>query len=146
MVSTSDGIITYLSDKIDANVIDRGKNLKVIANYAAGYNNIDFIYADQKGIWVTNTPSVLHETTADLTWALILGAARQIVPADRFTRSGKFEGWAAKLFLGHDVYGKTLGIIGCGEIGRAVARRAIGFGMKVLYYQRNSLPTYFHPV
>lgn len=140
MASMSDGMITYLSDKIDANVIDQGKKLKVIANYAAGYNNVDFAYAAQKGIWVTNTPSVLHETTADLTWALLLGVARRIVPADRFTREGKFDGWVAKLFLGRDVYGKTLGIIGCGEIGGAVARRAQGFNMKVLYYQRTRLP------
>ena len=140
MASASDGIITCLSDEIDTNVIDQGRNLKVIANYAAGYNNIDFVYAEQRGIWATNTPSVLHETTADLTWALILSAARRILPADRFTRKGKFDGWAAKLFLGRDVYGKTLGIIGCGEIGRAVASRAVGFKMNILYFQRNRLP------
>ncbi|MFQ5673366.1 MAG: 2-hydroxyacid dehydrogenase [Nitrospinales bacterium] len=139
MVSASDGIITYLSDKIDANIIDRGRHLKVIANYAAGYNNIDIAYAGQKGVWVTNTPGVLHETTADLAWALILASARQIVPADRFTRQGRFDGWAAKLFLGRDVHGKTLGIVGCGEIGKAVARRARGFHMRVLYYQRTPL-------
>jgi len=140
MVSASAGIITYLSDKIDANIIDRGRHLQVIANYAAGYNNIDSAYAGQKGVWVSNTPGVLHETTADLAWALILASARHIVPADRFTRGGKFDGWAAKLFLGRDVHGKTLGIVGCGEIGRAVARRAAGFDMKVLYYQRTRLP------
>lgn len=139
LAAASHGMITYLSDKIDAGIIGAGKNLKVIANYAAGYNNIDVSYAQQKGIWVTNTPSVLHETTADLTWALMLGAARQIVPADRFTREGRFRGWEAKLFLGRDVHGKTLGIIGCGEIGGAVARRAKGFHMQVLYYQRNRL-------
>ncbi|MCH7623832.1 MAG: D-glycerate dehydrogenase, partial [Nitrospinae bacterium] len=85
-------------------------------------------------------PGVLHETTADLTWAMILGIARWIVPADKYTREGKFKGWQAKLFLGGDVYGKTLGVIGCGEIGRAVARRALGFNMRVLYNQRNRLP------
>jgi len=83
---------------------------------------------------------VLHETTADLTWAMILGAARRIVSADRYTREGKFQGWGAKLFLGGDVHEKTLGIIGLGEIGRSVARRAIGFNMRTLYYQRNRLP------
>ena len=140
MVSESDAIITYLSDKLDRDIIDQATKLRVIANYGAGFNNIDVTYASQKGIWVTNTPNVLHETTADLTWAMILGAARRIVPADRYTREGKFKGWGAKIFLGGDVYGKTLGIIGCGEIGRSVARRARGFSMRVLYHQRNRLP------
>ena len=138
--SESTALITYLTDKIGADIIDQSGNLKIIANYGAGFNNIDVAHACQKGIWVTNTPGVLHETTADLTWALILGSARRIVPADKYTREGKFKGWQAKLFLGGDVYGKTLGIIGCGEIGRAVARRALGFNMRVLYYQRNRLP------
>jgi glyoxylate reductase len=136
----SAALITYLSDKIGPDIIDPGKNLKIIANYGAGFNNIDVAYASQKGIWVTNTPGVLHETTADLTWAMILGMARKIVPSDRYTREGKFKGWQAKLFLGGDVYGKTLGVIGCGEIGKAVARRALGFNMRVLYHQRNRLP------
>lgn len=136
----STALVTYLSDKIDVGIIDAGKNLKIIANYGAGYNNIDVAAAAERGIWVTNTPGVLHETTADLTWALILGAARCIVPSDRYTREGKFKGWGAKLFLGHDVYGKTLGVLGCGEIGKAVARRALGFNMRVLYHQRHRLP------
>jgi len=139
MSEVSNAMITYLSDKIDANIIDVGKNLKIIGNYAAGFNNIDYNYASEKKIWVTNTPGVLHETTADLTWAMILASARCIVPADRFTREGKFSGWEAKLFLGHDIHCKTLGIVGCGEIGQAVARRALGFGMRILYYQRNPL-------
>jgi len=142
MAELSNAMITYLSDKIDANVIDVGKNLKIISNYAAGFNNVDYNYAAKKEIWVTNTPGVLHETTADLTWAMMLAAARRIVSADRFTREEKFSGWEADLFLGHDIYGKTLGIIGCGEIGRAVARRASGFGMRVLYYQRSQLESY----
>ncbi len=136
----SDALITYLSDKIDESIIAQGDRLKIVANYGAGFNNIDVAAARQKGVWVTNTPGVLHETTADLTWAMILGVARCIVPADRYTREGKFHGWGAKLFLGHDVYGKTLGVIGCGEIGSAVARRASGFNMRVLYHQRNRLP------
>ena len=140
MAAESEAVITYLSDKIDRSIIDRGAKLKIIANYGAGFNNIDINYARVKGVWVTNTPGVLHETTADLTWAMILGAARRIVPADRFTREGKFHGWGAKMFLGGDVYGKTLGIVGCGEIGRAVAQRALGFSMRVLYHQRNRLP------
>ena len=138
--SESVALITYLTDKINADVIDQGRSLKIIANYGAGFNNIDVSHARQKDIWVTNTPGVLHETTADLTWAMILGIARQIVPADQYTREGKFKGWQAKLFLGGDVHGKTLGVIGCGEIGSAVARRALGFDMRVLYYQRKRLP------
>ena len=139
-VSGSDAVISYLTDRIDQDIIDRGTKLKIIANYGAGFNNIDVTYASERGIWVTNTPNVLHETTADLTWAMILGAARRIVAADRYTREGKFQGWGAKLFLGGDVHEKTLGIIGLGEIGRSVARRAIGFNMRTLYHQRNRLP------
>ncbi|MCH8157738.1 MAG: D-glycerate dehydrogenase [Nitrospinae bacterium] len=139
IVAESDAIITYLSDKMDRDMIDRRTKLKIIANYGAGFNNIDVAYAAEKGVWVTNTPGVLHETTADLTWAMILGAARRIIPADRYTRAGKFHGWGAKMFLGGDVYGKTLGVVGCGEIGKAVARRASGFNMRVLYHQRNRL-------
>ena len=136
----STALITFLSDKIGPDIIDQGKNLKIIANYGAGFNNVDVAHAGNKKVWVTNTPGVLHETTADLTWAMILGIARLIVPSDRYTREGKFTGWQAKLFLGNDVYGKTLGVIGCGEIGKAVARRALGFNMRVLYHQRNRLP------
>ena len=137
--SDSTVIVTYLSDKIDRDIMVSANNLKLIANYGAGFNNIDVAYAASKGIWVTNTPGVLHETTADLTWAMILGTARCIVPGDRFTRENRFKGWQAKMFLGGDVHGKTLGIIGCGEIGSAVARRALGFNMKVLYCNRNRL-------
>ena len=107
-VSGSDAVISYLTDRIDQDIIDRGTKLKIIANYGAGFNNIDVTYASERGIWVTNTPNVLHETTADLTWAMILGAARRIIPADRYTRESKFQGWGAQLFLGGDVYEKTL--------------------------------------
>ncbi len=140
IASESVVMITYLSDKIDAGIIDKGPNLKLIANYGAGFNNIDVDHAAGKRIWITNTPGVLHETTADLTWAMILGAGRNIVAADRFTRENKFKGWSANMYLGGDVYGKTLGVIGCGEIGSAVARRAAGFNMKVLYFNRNRMP------
>ncbi len=137
----SQALISYLTDKIDAAVIDAGgEHLKIIANYGAGFNNIDIAYAQKKNIWVSNTHGVLHETTADLTWAMMLGIARRIVESDRFTREGKFHGWQGDLFLGGDVYGKTLGVIGCGEIGKAVARRALGFDMRVLYHQRKRLP------
>jgi glyoxylate reductase len=137
----SQALISYLTDKIDAAVIDAGgKHLKIISNYGAGFNNIDVAHAQKKNIWVSNTPGVLHETTADLTWAMMLGIARRIVEGDSFTRQGKFHGWQADMFLGGDVYGKTLGVIGCGEIGKAVARRALGFDMRVLYNQRKRLP------
>ena len=136
----SHALISYLTDRIDAAVIDAGgERLKIIANYGAGFNNIDVIHAQKKNIWVSKTPGVLHETTADLTWAMILGIARRIVEADRFTRQGEFLGWKGDLFLGGDVHGKTLGVIGCGEIGKAVARRALGFKMPVLYHQRKRL-------
>ncbi len=134
-------LISYLTDKIDAAVINAGgDHLKIIANYGAGFNNIDIAHAQKKNIWVSNTPGVLHETTADLTWAMMLSIARRIVESDRFTRQGKFHGWQADMFLGGDIYGKTLGVIGCGEIGKAVARRALGFDMRVLYHQRKRLP------
>ena len=138
--SESAVIVTYLSDKINRDIIDCAENLRLIANYGAGFNNIDVAHAAKNGVWVTNTPGVLHETTADLTWAMILGAALRIVPAERFTRENRFKGWQAKMYLGGDVYCKTLGIIGCGEIGSAVARRASGFNMRVLYCNRNRLP------
>ena len=140
--SKSQAMISYLTDKIDVAVLDAGGgHLKIIANYGAGFNNIDVAHAQKKNIWVSNTPGVLHETTADLTWAMMLGIARRIVESDRFTREGKFHGWQADMFLGGDIYGKTLGVIGCGEIGAAVARRALGFDMCVLYHQRKRLPT-----
>lgn len=138
--SSSDALITMLADNIDEEVLESGKGrLKIVANYAVGYNNIDFEKAKELGIYVTNTPGVLTETTADLAWALMLAISRRIVESDAFTRSGKFEGWKPELFLGNDVYGKILGIIGFGNIGQAVARRAIGFNMKVYYYQRHKV-------
>ena len=134
------GLICLLTDRIDAEIIDAGEQLQVIANYAVGYNNIDIEAATKRKIPVTNTPGVLTETTADLTFALILSIARRIIEADKFTRQGKFAGWEPMLFLGHDIYEKTLGIIGFGRIGRAVARRARGFNMGVLYYDLSRLP------
>jgi glyoxylate reductase len=140
-VKDKDGILCLLTDKIDAEVFDAaGPQLKVVSNYAVGYDNIDVKEATKRGIVVTNTPGVLTETTADLAWALILATARRIVEADKFTRAGKYEGWAPMLFLGQDVYGKTLGIIGMGRIGQAVARRAKGFNMKVLYNDIRRIP------
>lgn len=129
------GLICLLTDKIDAEIMDAGRKLKTIANYAVGFNNIDIDEATKRNIPVTNTPGVLTETTADLVFALILSTARRIVEADRFLRGGKFKGWAPTLLLGNDVNNKTLGIIGFGKIGRAVAQRAKGFHMKIIYYE-----------
>ncbi len=134
-----DALLCLLSDKIDKEIIESTKELKVISNYAVGYDNIDIKEATKKGIVVCNTPGVLTNATADLVWALILGVSRRIVEADHFTREGKFKGWEPLLMRGYDVYGKTLGIIGMGRIGRAVAKRAIGFSMKVLYYDIKKL-------
>ncbi|HPC78062.1 MAG TPA: D-glycerate dehydrogenase [bacterium] len=140
-VKGRDGILCLLTDKIDAEVFDAaGPQLKVVSNYAVGYDNIDVDEATKRGIVVTNTPGVLTETTADLAWALIMSVARRIVEADKFTRAGKYEGWAPMLFLGQDVHGKTLGIVGMGRIGQAVARRAKGFNMKVLYNDIRRIP------
>lgn len=135
-IQGKDALISLLTDPIDKEIIDASPHLKIIANYAAGVDNIDISRATHKGIWVTNTPGVLTETTADLTWALILSIARRIIQGDGIMRQRIFKGWAPKLLLGQDVYKKTLGIIGMGEIGRAVARRAKGFNMPILYHNR----------
>jgi len=140
-VKGKDGILTLLTDRIDAEVFDAaGPQLKVVSNYAVGYDNIDVNEATRRRIVVTNTPGVLTETTADLAWTLIMSVARRIVEADRFTRAGRYDGWAPMLFLGQDIFGKTLGIIGMGRIGQAVARRAKGFNMKVIYNDLKRIP------
>jgi len=136
-IQNCDLIITMLADGIGRDIIELNPHLKGICNYAVGYNNIDVQAATEKGIPVCNTPGVLTETTADLTWALIFAAARRIVEADRYTRAGNFTGWAPMLMQGQDIYGKTLGIIGAGRIGEAVARRSMGFGMKVIYHNHH---------
>jgi glyoxylate reductase len=128
-----EGLLSQLVDEIDKEVMDASPELKIIANCAVGYNNIDIDYAKEKGVLVTNTPGVLTETTADLTWALILAVARRIPQADRFVREGKFRGWEIDLFLGIEITGKRLGIIGMGRIGKAVALRAQAFSMEVVY-------------
>jgi glyoxylate reductase len=127
------GVLSLLVDTIDRDVIDSAPKLKIIANCAVGYDNIDIGYAREKGILVTNTPGVLTETTADLTWALILSVARRIPMADAFTRSKKYVGWQLDLFLGRELPGKRLGIIGMGRIGKTVAERARAFKMEVVY-------------
>lgn len=128
-----EGLLPLLTAPIDREIMDSAPRLKIIANCAVGYDNIDIDYAKQKGIMVTNTPGVLTETTADLTWALILAVARRIPQADHFTRSKKYNGWKLDLFLGKEITGKCLGIIGMGRIGKAVAQRAQAFQMSVVY-------------
>ena len=108
-------------------------DLRVVANVAVGYNNIDVAAATRAGVVVTNTPDVLTETTADFAWTLLMATARRLVEGDRYVREGKFTQWEYMLLLGGDIHGKTLGVVGFGRIGRAVARRALGFGMRVLY-------------
>ena len=135
----ADAIISLLSDTIDREVIENCNNLKVIANYAVGYDNVDLEAAKENNIYVTNTPDVLTHATADLTWTLLLSAARRIIESDKFVRDLKYKGWGPELLLGQRTFGKTLGIIGFGRIGKAVAKRAKGFNMKVLYNKRTPL-------
>jgi glyoxylate reductase len=129
-----DGIISMLSDKIDAEVISNAPKLKVISNYAVGYNNVDINHATLKGIFVTNTPEVLTDSTADLAWTLLLATARRVVEGDNTVRKGEFRGWDPLLLLGKDIKGKTIGIIVVGRIGTAVAERSVGWKMQILYY------------
>ncbi|MEK6683918.1 MAG: D-glycerate dehydrogenase [Nitrospirota bacterium] len=133
-------VISMLSDRVDAEVIGSNPALRVIANYAVGYNNIDLKTASSRGIAVTNTPGVLTEATADLTWSLILSLARRVPEGDRLVRTGRWTGWNPTQLLGMDLTGRTLGIIGMGRIGQAVARRAFGFGMRLIYHNRHRLP------
>ncbi|MEM2144427.1 MAG: D-glycerate dehydrogenase [Candidatus Jordarchaeaceae archaeon] len=130
------GLVTMLNDRIDSEIINQGENLIVISNVAVGYDNIDVEAATKKGVYVTNTPGVLDDATADLAFALLLSIARRIPEADSFVRSGFWKGWDPHLLLGSDLRDKTLGIIGLGRIGTEVARRAKGFKMNVIYYQR----------
>ncbi|MCP4688622.1 MAG: D-glycerate dehydrogenase, partial [Desulfobacterales bacterium] len=138
-VRDRDGLLSMLTDRIDEEVLDRAPNLKIIANHAVGYDNIDIEAATRRGVAVANTPGVLTDATADLTFALILAAGRRVVEGDKRTRAGKFKFWAPLLFLGREVAQSTLGVIGLGRIGKAVAKRAAGFDMRILYVNRNRL-------
>lgn len=138
-IKDKDALLSLLSTPVNKEAIDNAPHLKIIANYGAGYNNIDFEYAAEKGIYVTNTPEVSTNATADLTIGLILAAARRIAEGDKLCRTTGFKGWAPLFFLGREVSGKKLGIFGFGSIGRAVAKRAQGFDMEVFYYKRNRL-------
>ena len=135
-----DGLLCLLTDPIDQALIEQASNLKVISQMAVGYDNIDIAAANQAKIPIGHTPGVLTTATADLTWALLMAAARRIVEGDRYTRSGQWKTWEPELLLGPDVGGSTLGIIGMGRIGQAVARRAQGFEMTVLYHSHTRKP------
>ncbi|MHD0396994.1 2-hydroxyacid dehydrogenase family protein [Staphylococcus simulans] len=132
-VKDADALISILSTNVDKDVIAAGENLKVIANYGAGFNNVDIDYAESKGIYVTNTPGVSTRSTAELTFALVLAVARRIPEGDQLSRTKGFDGWAPLFFRGREVSGKTIGIFGLGNIGYAVAKRAKAFDMDILY-------------
>jgi len=138
-----DAMVTLLTDKIDKELLDRAPKLRIISQYAVGFDNIDIKYATQKGVYVTNTPEVLTNATADLAMALLLAVTRRIVEADQFVRTGEWEksrtGWHPLMLLGMELNGKTLGVIGMGRIGREVAKRAKSFGMKIIYYDLRRL-------
>jgi glyoxylate reductase len=130
-----DALASLLSDKIDAEVFDAAPNLKIVSQLAVGYDNIDVKEATKRGIYVTNTPGVLTETTADFAWALLMAAARRVTEADNYVRSGKWKvGWHPSMLSGRDIYGATIGVVGAGRIGAAVAKRAKGFNMRILFY------------
>ncbi|NOZ27035.1 MAG: D-glycerate dehydrogenase [Chloroflexi bacterium] len=133
-VKGKDGLLCLLTDKVDAELMDTAGTLKVISNYAVGYDNIDVKAATERGIPVGNTPGVLTDTTADFAFTLLMAVARRVVEGVDYVRAGKWKTWGPRLLLGQDVHGATLGIIGFGRIGQAMARRAKGFDMKVLYY------------
>ena len=135
-----DAAITLLTDAITDGVLALNPQLKIVSNVAVGYNNFDVPAATRRGVMMTNTPGVLDDTTADFTWCLILATARGLIQADKTFRSGKWKGWGVMQFLGRDVHGKTLGICGFGRIGKGVARRAMGFDMKILYTDVQRVP------
>jgi glyoxylate reductase len=140
-VAGCDGVLTLLTDRVDDEFLDRaGPGLKVVSNYAVGFDNVDVAACTRRGIPVGNTPGVLTDTTADLAWSLLMAAGRRVAEGDRYVRAGRWRTWGPMLLLGPDVHGATLGIVGFGRIGQAVARRAIGFGMTVLYHDVARLP------
>jgi glyoxylate reductase len=140
-VAGTDGVLTLLTDRVDDEFLDAaGPGLRVVSNYAVGYDNIDVPACARRGISVGNTPGVLTDTTADLAWALLMAAARRLPEGDRYVRAGEWKTWGPLLLLGPDVHGATIGIVGFGRIGQAVARRAQGFGMEILYHDVQPLP------
>ena len=138
-VKDKQGLLPMLSDSINEEVLNCAPHLKMIANFGVGYNNIDVRLATARGIMVSNTPGVLTDATAELAFTLILSVSRRLVEGDRMVREGRFKFWAPMLFLGREVTGKTLGIIGMGKIGKAIAVRARAFDMRILYHNRKEL-------
>lgn len=135
------GVLTLLTDRVDDEFLDRaGPQLKVVSNFAVGFDNIDVAACTARGVAVGNTPGVLTETTADLAWALLMAAARRVAEGDRYVREGHWKTWGPMLLMGPDVHGATLGIVGLGRIGQAVARRAKGFGMRIVYHDHHRVP------
>jgi glyoxylate reductase len=150
-IGEADAVLTLLANPVTDRVLAARPRLRVVGNCAVGFDNIDLESARRRGVWVTNTPDVLTEATADLTWALILAVTRRLGEAERLLRGGGFEGWALDMLLGSGIQGRQLGVVGYGRIGRAVARRAAGFGMSVAYSDRIELPdpdppARFHPL
>ena len=138
-LADKDGALTTLTERIDASLLARCPRLKVVCNIAVGFNNIDLKACTERGVMATNTPGVLDDSTADFTWALILATARRVTESEAWLRAGQWSGWKLKQFLGTDVHHATLGILGMGRIGQAVARRARGFDMTVLYHNTRRL-------
>ena len=139
-IGAAAGAVTLLANPVTAAVLDRCPGLRVVGNVAVGYDNVDVAAAAERGVWVTNTPDVLTEATADLAWALVLAVTRRLGEAESWLRSGRFTGWALDLLLGTGIQGKRIGIVGYGRIGRAVARRAVAAGMEVAYTDRDAVP------
>lgn len=135
-----EGVLATPSERISSAVIAANPQLKAVCNMAVGFNNIDLDAASRAGIMVTNTPEVLNQTTADFAWALMLAAARRVTESEHWLRAGQWQKWRFDTFLGADVHGSTLGILGMGRIGQAIARRSLGFDMRVLYHNRSRLP------
>lgn len=140
-LATADAVLALLTDRFDRELFESAPRLRIVANMAVGYDNVNVAHARACGVWVTNTPGVLAETTADFTFALLLAAARNVAISERETRAGGWKTWSPTGYLGPDIHGATLGIVGMGEIGRAVARRARGFDMRLLAHTRTERAT-----
>jgi glyoxylate reductase len=139
-VADADGILSLISERIDAELLDAGPRLRIVANMAVGYDNVDLPTLTQRGVLLTNTPGVLTETTADLAWALVMAAGRRIVESQRLIAEGGWTNWSPMFMVGQDISGATLGVVGAGRIGSAVVRRARGFNMRILYHNRKPSP------
>lgn len=139
-ISRADGVLTMVTEKVDTEFLDAAPRCRVVANMAVGYDNVDLPALNARGVLLTNTPGVLTETTADLVWTLLMAAARRIVEGHKLIEAGQWKGWYPMFMVGQDIYGATLGIVGAGRIGSAVARRARGFDMRILYHNRHREP------